>query len=98
MHQNKSGFVTHALGGFDALRRLLASGVAHECRTPGASAWALTAGQVARAGVRLAGVVVRGTYGVGSCRWINVTIAEAQPRLGTAHESHEDQERNVELI
>ncbi len=55
MHQNKSGFVTHAISGFDALRRLVASGVAHECRTPGTSAWALTAGQVERLEGRFVG-------------------------------------------
>lgn len=39
------------------------AGVAHwalqECRAPGASAWALTAGQVERLGARVAGLVVR---------------------------------------
>ena len=39
------------------------AGVAHwalqECRAPGAAAWALTAGQVARLGARFAGLVVR---------------------------------------
>jgi pyruvate formate lyase activating enzyme len=78
---------------FASLRHLLASGVAHECRTtwhaglfsvdelfaladtladadvahwalqecraPGSSAWALTAGQVERLGARFAGLVVR---------------------------------------
>lgn len=32
-YQNKTSLVTHALGGFDTVRRLLASGVAYECRT-----------------------------------------------------------------
>jgi len=32
-YENEIGFVTYALGGFWALRCLLASGVAHQCRT-----------------------------------------------------------------
>ena len=46
-----------------ALDTLPDAGVAHwavqECRTPDATAWALTAGQVERLGTRFAGLVVR---------------------------------------
>jgi len=54
-YQNKIGLIAHALGGFDTVRRLLTSGVAYECRTPGAAIWELAAGRMER----LAGFVVR---------------------------------------
>jgi hypothetical protein len=72
-HQNKIGLIAHALGGLDTVRRLRASGVTHECRTPGAATWEPAAGRMERLGERLAGFVVRrGRGGAASKRlWTN---------------------------
>lgn len=59
------------------LRCLLASGVAHECRMPGAATWELAAGQVEWADVRLAGVVVPlGKSGLASNQLSRVIVSD----------------------